>query len=708
MKEKITQLPHWVITDLQPAFYDTDSSTSIEQTGRVYAKVSELVDTYNEFVNVINKHIEEFENGTNQSIEVFEIGIRQEFQDFIDIINLKVQDMELDLQDAVDYMKTNMSETVSSLLNEMKENGEMDASLLNAFNNIDERVVNLEDNTTIHANNINTMKSLELKDGDVVKTLGYYSANDGGGALYLIREKTENDVEDNGLIHFVSNNLVAELVINSKEINPNVFGAKHDGESDDSEPIQKCLNLLHEQRYTVLDLKGYTYNISNPLYLDEMHNVILKNGSIVANNNFNINSDITKNYLIYSTDVGSSYEGTGYKLSDVNFQDLLLDCDLIDGLGCINFKTYLRINFDNINFKRYKTYGFKDSEDNNVDGHEIKMTNCFFNAIHSGQSNESGVAIELSNHDSIFSNIIIRGGKTGISLIGEGNAKYNQFSNIHIYGCKEYAIKIDKQSNLVFNQIYFDGCGLYILNPWHISFINSLWLGSNFNPITLDGTSFPRSISGVKFISCNVNLSNEENVNLITLPRGNFTRNQTKYNQNIFDITGSGFNFNIDTTINNTQDYNLKSGETLKCVNGSVYNIEASYSNYNELKLNNEIEHYNSDASCKLITTNNYYTYNIINNTILVTNYNSNGYSWLGFLINLEQNKNYRVFDNFSRGNSGFKIVGLNSLDVGETGIVLKSESNSEFVEFNSGVYQYYMLLKYGKSTRDIVINKKL
>ena len=83
------KLPKWIVPTTPASFDDKESGTAIEMVGRIYKKMNELVDSYNQFVEDVNNGNKTFTENLNEELETFAAGLRQEFQDFIDTINLE-------------------------------------------------------------------------------------------------------------------------------------------------------------------------------------------------------------------------------------------------------------------------------------------------------------------------------------------------------------------------------------------------------------------------------------------------------------------------------------------------------------------------------------------------------------------------------------------------------------------------------------------
>lgn len=97
-----------------------------------------------------------------------------------------------------------------------------------------------------------------LYDDKNVRTLGYYSLNDGGGAFFKIREALESEEANNITTYETTNGLIAEIIDNSKELYAKKYGVKCDKVSDDITKLQALVNYCKTNGKTLV-LDGYTY-----------------------------------------------------------------------------------------------------------------------------------------------------------------------------------------------------------------------------------------------------------------------------------------------------------------------------------------------------------------------------------------------------------------------------------------------------------------
>lgn len=140
-KYHIRPLPYWVLTDLQPAFYDSESGTVLQQLSRIYPKIQELIDAYNRFVKEVNTYISEFENGIIEDFESFKSCITQTMNQYIQSVDIKLglQDKEINdfiaeqsviIEQAINYMKNNIIATTTSIINQAIQNGDLNIGVV--------------------------------------------------------------------------------------------------------------------------------------------------------------------------------------------------------------------------------------------------------------------------------------------------------------------------------------------------------------------------------------------------------------------------------------------------------------------------------------------------------------------------------------------------------------------------------------------------
>ena len=188
----------------------------------------------------------------------------------------ELQQLYIDLQDYVNNYFDNLDvqEEINNKLDEMVESGELEQIIAEY----------LALTGVFAYNNVSEMKLAEnLQDGAIVKTIGFYSANDGGGAYYRIRPVTTEDViNEMDIIAVYDTSLVAELILEDT-INPLQLGAKRDITFDSYDMIQRAINLGN-----VKFTKG-NYMISDTLTVPNMR-IIDGEMSTINSRHFTINN----------------------------------------------------------------------------------------------------------------------------------------------------------------------------------------------------------------------------------------------------------------------------------------------------------------------------------------------------------------------------------------------------------------------------------
>ena len=203
-------LPPWVETGLQPAFYDKESGTVLQQTARMYARVNMLIRMFNKLSKNTKTEIEQFETSVNHTVD-----------DYIEQFN-QLHDYVHDYFDNLD-----VQEEINNKLDAMQEAGTLQ-EIITTY---------IQSNVAWTFDSVAEMQSAtNLIDGSYARTLGYYNVNDGGGALYHISES-----EPSGYYETLTSGLYAEIVIEDT-MNIKQFGAKGDGTTDDKNAIQNALN----------------------------------------------------------------------------------------------------------------------------------------------------------------------------------------------------------------------------------------------------------------------------------------------------------------------------------------------------------------------------------------------------------------------------------------------------------------------------------
>lgn len=215
---------------------------------------------------------------------------------------------------------------------------------------------------------IEEMKVIEnLKAGDIIKTIGYYSANDGGGATYLIREKLETDIEDNGIIHYIDESLVAELIIENNQVNIKQLGGRSEEDTnyshfDNKEILEKFISLLSKSFNPTLIIPKGTFCFSST-HIKTNYGVHIE-GKNINGGNINNTSIITllNDNSDYIWKIGGNADNTEPTDSDVtknySIKNLMFSTKLISNGSSELLHVEKALDIDGIAFSEFENISF--------------------------------------------------------------------------------------------------------------------------------------------------------------------------------------------------------------------------------------------------------------------------------------------------------------------------------------------------------------
>ena len=213
-----TKLPpfKWFVLENFPFIEaDFDALTNWQ----LFCKIGKEINTIVSSVNTLGTQVETVTDTVNTYTDQV-ISLSEAFTELQNYVNNYFDN--LDVQDEI-----------NNKLDEMAESGELE-EIIAQFLNVS--------TYTLFSTVADMKESEKLVNGSMCQTLGFHSKTDFGGATYLVREKTNEDVADEiTKIDLHDNTLIAELLIKDT-MNVKQFGAKGDNETDDTVSIQTCIN----------------------------------------------------------------------------------------------------------------------------------------------------------------------------------------------------------------------------------------------------------------------------------------------------------------------------------------------------------------------------------------------------------------------------------------------------------------------------------
>lgn len=526
----------------------------------------------------------------SNEIEILIRQLKREVKELLKTTEAKLLCQDKKISETMVYIKNNLSNSIRELLDSMINSGEMDEIITDIiFDNIDELENDIKHlkNSVRYYDTINSLISGEVKEGELVKTLGYYSANDGGGAYYQIRKRKETDIDNSTFIIFIGE-LTAELMPENNVINIRQLGARSQDTENNKYDIQPYITKYME----------WNKNITNRLKLYIPSGIWYCSGVDLTNaDGFDIYGDFGFSHQWYanSTIITSLEDNQDYIFK------------IGSTINTVENYSLKNIIFSTADFTYNKTRGgFTYGEIKTINDQCVKliyatqgeMDNIFFNYI-------NGQAMKItSSWENYFKLLNFRNiNATSNSILCFGTADSTLNSEANISACN-------------FEKLMFEAtCGDLMMME------NNCKLGNcHFGTINFEDYRITRdNINYTTFTPTNIETFNENtaihegifNIKGIvsfvvdSIELNNFSFRYRTYNSEnyvydtIFNITNN--NFALNTTVNNIHIIGMNKNARILKQNGCIPNRQTKFILNNVNNCSNYNFYYDVDGYTSII-----------------------------------------------------------------------------------------------------------
>ena len=463
----IELLPPWVETGIQPAFYDKESGTVLQQVSRMYPKINQLIGSVNNQNTTIADYIQKFID-LKDYVETYlnNLDVQAEINNKLDQMSANGQLADIIAQylqaqavfgfDTIAEMgasenlvngsickvlgKTNYQTgdggfyRIRTITSDDVVDGVNIVAITHDNTLIAELITNytfdkLEEYVDINATQIyNTVadmqQSTKLYENSTVKTLGFHALNDGGGSFYKIISK--NSLVPNGydLLSVSDENLIAKLIV-TFPINILSLGADKTGTNDNI----ALINFVNEKyKHNTIYFPSGKYLVSNTI-------------NIKGGNEYQICYDLEWDSEIFTSTsldklLSIGIGGTSWSAYDP-YAHTVIKGGLWNGENC-NKTIYISadtkgVELDNIVINNVGAgcYGIyvdkRTSSLTSNDSSDVRGNNLYIN----GKGSEiDNVGLYIEGQDNKWNDLFIRKCKTCIKYHGGGD----YFTTVHGLG----------------------------------------------------------------------------------------------------------------------------------------------------------------------------------------------------------------------------------------------------------------------------------